>query len=123
MKFLINALIVIVIAIVIGEERAHAGKEVGFRSIALTMLGAYTFTYLSCNSGKVIDYHVIANIVTGISFVGAGMIFKDGGIRNLTTAITIWTSTAIGILVGLNMILEAITLAILVLLILLYNKK
>ena len=85
--FIINVTILLIIAWIIGKQRANCGKAIGFRSLALLMLGAYTFTYLSCNSSGVIDYHVIAQIVTGISFVGAGLIFKDKSVHNLTTAI------------------------------------
>ncbi len=123
MRFLINAIILIVIAWVIGQQRSNSGKAIGFRSIALVMLGAFTFTTLSCDSEGVIDYHVIAQIVTGISFVGAGLIFKDNNVHNLTTAICVWTMASIGVLLGLNRILEAAIVSVLVYLILSHKKK
>src|SRR5574344_239566 len=103
--FIINLVILLIIAWIIGKQRANCGKAIGFRSLALLMLGAYTFTYLSCSSSKVIDYHVIAQIVTGISFVGAGLIFKDKSIHNLTTAILVWTMASVSVLLGLNKII------------------
>jgi len=123
MTFLVNALILLIIAGVIGEERAHSGKAIGFRSIALVMLGAYTFTHLSMGENGVIDYHVIAQIVTGISFVGAGLIFKDNGVHNLTTAILVWTMASVGVLLGLNKVLEAIVVSVLIFLVLSYKKR
>lgn len=122
MQFLINLLILIIIAKVIGDQRLNSGKELGFRSLALIILGAYCFTYLSGRMIGVYDWHVIANIVSGISFVGAGLIIKDSSIKNLTTAILVWTSTAIGILLGLNMILESIIISITIYLILIYKN-
>ena len=121
--FIINLIILLIIAWIIGEQRANCGKAIGFRSLALLMLGAYTFTYLSCSSSKVIDYHVIAQIVTGISFVGAGLIFKDKSVHNLTTAILVWTMASIAVLLGLNKIIEAIILSLVIWGILSFKKK
>ena len=121
--FIINLVILLIIAGIIGKQRANCGKAIGFRSLALLMLGAYTFTYLSCSSSKVIDYHVIAQIVTGISFVGAGLIFKDKSVHNLTTAILVWTMAAIAVLLGLNKIIETVILSIIIWIILSFKKK
>ena len=121
--FIINLVILLIIAWIIGEQRANCGKAIGFRSLALLMLGAYTFTYLSCSSSKVIDYHVIAQIVTGISFVGAGLIFKDKNVHNLTTAILVWTMASIAVLLGLNKIIEAIILSLIIWGILSFKRK
>ena len=121
--FIINLIVLLLIAWIIGEQRANCGKAIGFRSLALLMLGAYTFTYLSCSSSKVIDYHVIAQIVTGISFVGAGLIFKDKSVHNLTTAILVWTMASIAVLLGLNKIIEAIILSLVIWGILSFKKK
>ena len=121
--FIINLVILLIIAWIIGEQRANCGKAIGFRSLALLMLGAYTFTYLSCSSSKVIDYHVIAQIVTGISFVGAGLIFKDKNVHNLTTAILVWTMASIAVLLGLNKIIETIILSLIIWGILSFKRK
>ena len=121
--FIINLVILLIIAWIIGEQRANCGKAIGLRSLALLMLGAYTFTYLSCSSSKVIDYHVIAQIVTGISFVGAGLIFKDKNVHNLTTAILVWTMASIAVLLGLNKIIEAIILSLIIWGILSFKRK
>ena len=121
--FIINLIILLLIAWIIGEQRANCGKAIGFRSLALLMLGAYTFTYLSCGPFGVIDYHVIAQIVTGISFVGAGLIFKDKSVHNLTTAILVWTMASISVLLGLNKIIEAIILSLVIWGILLFKKR
>ena len=121
--FIINLVILLIIAWIIGEQRANCGKAIGFRSLAVLMLGAYTFTYLSCGPFGVIDYHVIAQIVTGISFVGAGLIFKDKNVHNLTTAILVWTMASIAVLLGLNKTIESIILSIIILGILSFKRK
>lgn len=87
------------------------------------MLGAFGFTYTSINQLGVIDYHVIAQIVSGISFVGAGLIFKDKNVHNLTTAILVWVCAALGVMICLDMLLEAGVLAIIVWLLLIYKRK
>ena len=121
--FIINLIILLIIAWFIGEQRANCGKAIGFRSLALLMLGAYTFTYLSCDSAGIIDYHVIAQIVTGISFVGAGLIFKDKSVHNLTTAILVWTMASIAVLLGLSKTIEAIVLSIIIWIVLSFKNK
>ena len=121
--FIINLIILLIIAWAIGEQRANCGKAIGFRSLAVLMLGAYTFTYLSCGPFGVVDYHVIAQIVTGISFVGAGLIFKDKSVHNLTTAILVLTMASIAVLLGLNKTIESIILSIIILGILSFKRK
>lgn len=112
MLFIINVLIILCIAWPIGHQRAKVGKELGFRSLALVMLGAFMFTYISLSNGIIADYHVIAQIVTGISFVGAGLIFKDGSVHNLTTAILVWTMAAVAVAIGLGFYKECIVISL-----------
>ena len=121
--FIINLIVLLIISWIIGNQRANCGKAIGFRSLALLMLGAYSFTYLSCGPIGIIDYHVIAQIVTGISFVGAGLIFKDKGIHNLTTAILVWTMASIAVLFGLNKTIEAVVLSVIIWVVLSFKKK
>ena len=123
MEFIINLIVLLIVAWIIGKQRANCGKAIGFRSLALLMLGAYAFTYLSCDSIGIVDYHVIAQIVTGISFVGAGLIFKDKSVHNLTTAILVWTMASIAVLLGLSKTIEAIILSIIIWIVLSFKKK
>lgn len=122
-SWLINLIILLIAAWIIGTEREKSGKALGFRSLALVMLGAYSFTTSSIGEFGIVDYHVVAQIVTGISFVGAGLIFKDNSVHNLTTAITVWTCASIGVLLGLNMVLQAIVISLIVFILLSYKKK
>ena len=100
----------------IGIERENSGKSVGTRTISLICLGSTLFCFMSPAVFNADNSRVIAQIVSGIGFIGAGIIFKNGDeVHGLTTAATIWASAAIGALVGSGMFIEAFigTLAIL----------
>lgn len=103
---------------VIGFEREYKNKSAGFRTIILISLGSTIFTIVS-RHGAGADDRISANIITGIGFIGAGVIFKDKiSVRGLTTAAVIWTSAAIGMTAGIGyhalaLCLTLITLAVL----------
>ena len=101
----------------IGLERELRGNPAGIRTIALVTLGACLFTDISRMMGG--DDRVAAGIVTGIGFIGAGVVFREGtGVKGITTAATIWAAAAIGMAVGIELYIVAIasTLIIFVLL-------
>ena len=92
----------------IGIERENSGKAIGTRTISLICLGSTLFCLMSPNIFNGDNSRVIAQIVSGIGFIGAGIIFKNGDeVHGLTTAATIWASAAIGCLVGSSMFIEA----------------
>ena len=100
----------------IGIERENSGKAVGSRTISLICLGSTLFCLMSPEIFGGDNSRVIAQIVSGIGFIGAGIIFKhDDKVHGLTTAATIWASAAIGCLVGTGLYMPAFlgTLAIL----------
>ncbi len=103
---------------VIGMEREYKSKSAGFRTIMLITLGSTIFMLLSRHSG---DDRIASTIVTGIGFIGAGVIFKERmWVRGLTTAAVIWVTAAIGMLCGgggfiLAFSLTAVTVVILAL--------
>jgi putative Mg2+ transporter-C (MgtC) family protein len=106
----------------IGAEREYQDKAAGFRTIILITVGSTLFTIFSVSMDPGFTRtRVAANIVTGIGFLGAGAIVRDGGrIAGLTTAATIWLSAALGMGIGagdLNFVLAS-TLAVMVVLIL-----
>lgn len=87
---------------IIGFEREYKNKSTGFRTILLITLGSTIFTIVS-RHGVGTDDRISANIITGIGFIGAGVIFKDKmSVRGLTTAAVIWTSAAIGMTAGIG---------------------
>jgi len=92
----------LVIGGIIGSEREYRSKAAGFRTMTLICLGSATFTILSLRLGTESSHDRIAsNIVTGIGFLGAGAIFKDGiTISGLTTATSIWVTASLGMAAG-----------------------
>ncbi len=101
----------------------------GMRTFILICLGSTIFTIISIDPnifGQAASYdpsRIVSQIVTGIGFIGAGVIWKsDARIGGLTTAAAIWTTSAIGILIGIgNYGLSLITLALVM--IILYSKR
>ena len=92
------------IGLIIGGEREYRNKSAGLRTIILICLGSTLFTILSERIGDETGAsRVAANIVTGIGFLGAGAIMRDGlTISGLTTASTIWVAAALGMAVGIG---------------------
>lgn len=86
----------------IGAEREFRDKAAGFRTIIFICLGATLFTMLSQKLGGSVDpVRIAANVVTGIGFLGAGAILREGlHVRGLTTAAAIWLSAALGMGIG-----------------------
>lgn len=97
-----------VLGMIIGFERWQKGKAAGMRTFALVSLGSALFTILSTEGFKNlgVDFdpsRIAANIVVGVGFLGAGMIFLSGGeVRGLTTAAGLWVAASLGMAVGLG---------------------
>src|SRR3970282_2211847 len=90
----------------VGLERELRGYPAGVRTIALVTLGATLFTEVSQLFG--VEDRGAAGIVTGIGFLGAGVIFREGyTVRGITTAATIWAAAAIGMAIGRELYLVA----------------
>ena len=90
----------------IGLERELRGYPAGVRTVALVALGAALFTDVSQLLGG--EDRVAAGIVTGIGFLGAGVIFREGyTVRGITTAATIWSAAAVGMAIGRELYLAA----------------
>lgn len=103
----------------IGAEREFRGKQAGLKTMIMIGLGATLFTILSIKIGGTAD-RIASNIVTGIGFLGAGVIFReDIRVKGLTTACVIWIVAAIGMAVGGGYYFQAIGVTIVVLLALL----
>lgn len=102
----------------IGIEREYRGYPAGIRTIALVCMGTVLFGeeswHFSGDSGR-----VAAQIVTGIGFLGAGVIVHEGlSVRGITTAATIWTSAGIGLAVATQLFVVAIAACLTVILLL-----
>lgn len=93
----------------IGIERQWRQRIAGLRTNTLVSLGAAIFITLSVKIGGDASGRVASYIVSGIGFLGAGVIMKDGtNVRGLNTAATLWCSAAIGALSGMGFFSEAI---------------
>ncbi len=87
---------------IIGFEREYHSKSAGLRTMILISLGSTLFTIISMKLGSD-PSRIAANIVTGIGFVGGGIIFRDnsnGRITGITTAAAAWVTAALGMCVG-----------------------
>lgn len=95
----------------IGYDREKHGKDAGIRTYAAVAVGATLFTSVAAHlQDTAAASRIVANIVVGVGFLGAGMITRHGPqnmTSGLTTAATIWCTAAIGVAVGLNMFVIA----------------
>ena len=120
-----NVVGALLLGIVIGYERTWSGRAAGMRtygfvcmaSAALTVVVGYPASWYGGHGAVGVGgdpTRVIQGIVTGVGFLGAGMIMKEGfSISGLTTAASIWTSSAIGVLVGIGYYATAILMTFL----------
>ena len=104
---------------IVGFERERSGKVAGLRTHSMVSLGAALLTLISLRTFEMMpsvngqtgfDYHLVANIVVGIGFIGAGTILRrENKIEGTTTAASLWVVAAIGIATGFGLIAEAIS--------------
>lgn len=130
----------ILLGALIGLEREMSGREAGIRTSMLVASGAAIFTMIALilpylialspdNLAEIMARNsgflgVIANIVVGVGFLGAGIIVKSGEhVRGLTTAATVWVTAGVGILVGLGLLNFAAVVAVFSTLLLYFLKK
>lgn len=115
----IQVLSAFVIGAVIGLEREFRGKPAGFRTMILICVGSCLYTILSHEQGGASPDRIASNIVTGIGFLGAGVIFKEGmTVNGLTTAAIIWITAALGMSLGYKNYALAVLVSIIVVLVL-----
>lgn len=98
-----------VLGSIIGIERQMRQRMAGLRTNTLVCVGAALFVSLSALlSGQLIDTRIAAQVVTGIGFLGAGVILREGlSVRGLNTAATLWCASAVGALCGMGFLTEA----------------
>ena len=124
MNFLVNLILILIVGYLLGSERQTSHNLIGVRTVSLILLGSFIFTHISTQIGGD-PSRIIAQIVSGIGFIGAGIIFKDGvkKIKNLTTAVLVWVLAGLGCIIALSMYKEAVTITVLVYIILKFYKK
>jgi putative Mg2+ transporter-C (MgtC) family protein len=120
LDFLIDIGLSLLAGFLIGAERESRGKPAGISTHCLVIGGTMMFTYISAQVDPNSTSRIAAQVVSGIGFLGAGMILKSEStekITNLTTAAALWFAAAIGMAIGFNfyfMALVAIAFAVLV---------
>jgi len=116
----VRVFIAAVLGIILGIERQRSNKDAGLRTYALVAAGSALFTVLSIEGFDGADTsRVAAQIVTGIGFLGAGLIFRQGAnLQGLTTAAGLWSVAAIGMAAGTGLWGLAIVVALIILLVL-----
>ncbi|MFY0255617.1 MgtC/SapB family protein [Chitinophaga sp. 30R24] len=125
---ILKVLIALIMGSLLGLEREYKRKAAGMRTMALICMSSAVFTILSAELGfPNSPDRVASNILTGVGFIGAGVIFKgDYTIDGITTAASIWIAAAIGMAVGMSrywLAGAALTGALIVLILLEYVEQ
>lgn len=106
--FLIRIAMCFIYSLMIGLERQLRGRAIGLRTNVLVCIGAFLFVSFSFLTPGGDIGRIAAQVVSGIGFLGAGVIIKDGAnIRGLNTAATLWCDASIGVLCASGHIVEA----------------
>ena len=113
---LISLITAFVLGTLIGAERQYRQRTAGLRTNVLVAVGAAAFVDLAMHlAGADGGVRVIAYVVSGIGFLGAGVIMKQGmDVRGLNTAATLWASAAVGSCAGADMVAQAVALTVFV---------
>jgi putative Mg2+ transporter-C (MgtC) family protein len=100
----------------LGIEREYRSKPAGLRTIILITVGSCVFSLLNLTIKTESPDRIASTIVTGIGFLGAGVIFREGiNVKGLTTAATIWVAAAIGMAIGFGQFSVAVSTLVFVL--------
>jgi putative Mg2+ transporter-C (MgtC) family protein len=114
---LVSLLVAFIFGTLIGAERQYRQRSAGLRTNVLVAVGAAAFVDLANHlTGQEGSVRVIAYVVSGIGFLGAGAIMKEGmSVRGLNTAATLWASAAVGSCAGADMVAQSALLTVFVL--------
>jgi putative Mg2+ transporter-C (MgtC) family protein len=113
MTFLLRLALSTLLGSLIGLERQWHQRFVGLRTNALVATGAAAFAEVALSAAAANNpAPILSTIITGIGFLGAGVIFKEGlNVRGINTAATIWCSAAVGTLAGIGSLTDAVIVA------------
>lgn len=104
--FFTRVVVATALGAIVGCERQLHGRPAGIRTYAAVSLGACMFALISQHIPNADPSRLASNIVTGVGFLGAGMILRDGDrTYGLTTAATVWATAAVGTALGFGMYL------------------
>ena len=103
MYFVSQLLLAAALGALLGWERERRGRPAGIRTHLLVSVSAALFTIIGLAFDPSSPMRIAAGVVTGVGFLGAGMIIRDqGGVHGLTTAASIWGAAAIGTAVAVG---------------------
>ncbi|MCB9799116.1 MgtC/SapB family protein [Candidatus Nomurabacteria bacterium] len=121
---LTQTLLSITLGGLLGWQRHHMGKSAGFRTFAIVTLASMLVTHLSLEVFSTDPARVAAHVLTGIGFIGAGIIFhKKDTIDGLTTAAGFWATAIIGMSIGSGWYTEAAIVTAAIFLLLIFPDK
>lgn len=114
--FAVRAIIAALLGALVGWERQGHGREAGIRTYAAVSLGACVFGLISSHVSESADpARIAAQVVTGVGFLGAGVILREHGrITGLTTAATLWATAAVGLAIAFGMYILGVLTALIV---------
>ena len=124
----------LLLGLIVGFERSFRGRAAGMRTYSFVCMAACAMTSISgypelwyghqIMSGVIDPTRVIQGIITGIGFLGAGVIMRDGlNISGLTTAASIWAVSAVGILVGVGFYIPAVVLSFILMVVMMWGSN
>jgi len=115
--FAVRAIIAALLGAFVGWERERHGSHAGIRTYAAVTLGACVFGLISSHVGELADpSRIAAQVVTGIGFLGAGVILREQGrITGLTTAATLWATASVGLGIAFGMYILSVLATFIVL--------
>lgn len=113
LEFVVRIAICLGLGTAIGVERELRGKPAGISTNCFVMAGACLFTFVSMSVDPLSPARIAAQVVSGVGFLGAGMILKSEGdkVKNLTTAAAVWFAAAIGMVIGYGWFVIAVMAA------------
>lgn len=108
-SFAIRLGVCLILGAIVGVERELRNKPAGISTNCFVMAGACLFTFVSIAIDPSSPARIAAQVVSGVGFLGAGMILKseNNKVKNLTTAAAVWFAAAIGMAIGLGWYLIA----------------
>lgn len=116
----IRVLVAAALGALVGFQREHAGQEAGIRTFAAVSLGACVFGLITPG-----DTRIAAQVVTGIGFLGGGVILRGRGhVHGLTTAAALWATASVGLIVSYGrFIMGTLVTVVLIVLLAIPTKK
>lgn len=109
LEFIIRIVVCLLLSILIGSERQYRNGMVGLRTNVLVAIGSFMFNYVTFGVSGDHDFtRMGAGIVSGMGFLGAGIIIQENNrVKGLNTAATLWCVSAIGVLTSSGMLFES----------------